>query len=114
MLLCAVASCYTTTFHAIAESSKFPYTDLQVEVEGYIGKAESGYSFNGITIRANLVIHQPEEHPRALKLLHKAEALCLVSRALSVKKTFTPNVQVGGVQGEISPAMAPDKEERLH
>ena len=33
LLLCAVASCYTTTFRAVAESSKFEYKDLQVEVD---------------------------------------------------------------------------------
>src|SRR5438445_9387091 len=33
LLLSAVASCYTTTFRALAEYSKFEYADLEVEVE---------------------------------------------------------------------------------
>ena len=100
LLLCALASCYTTTFRAVAENSKFEYTDLQVEVDGDIRKADSGYNFSEIIIRANLTISHPDEQARALKLLHKAEALCLVSRALSTKRRFEPSVQVGETRVE--------------
>ncbi len=105
LLLCAVASCFTTTFQALAENSKFDYTDLQVQADGDIRKADSGYNFTEITIRANLTIAEPEEQARAIKLLHKAEGLCMVSRALSVKKRFEPRVQVGETQTESSPAL---------
>ncbi len=105
LLLCAVAGCYTTTFHALAENSKFEYTDLQVEVEGDIRRAEGGYDFSEILIRANLMIAQEEERARAVKLLHKAQGLCLVSRALSVEQKFEPRVQVGGRRTEHSHAL---------
>lgn len=105
LLLCAVASCYTTTFQAVAENSKFEFTDLQVEVEGDIRKAEVGYDFSGIHIRASLMISQEEERTRALKLLHKAMGLCLVSRALSVEQRFEPCVQVGALRTETRPAL---------
>ena len=105
LLLCALASCYTTTFRAVAENSKFEYTDLQVEVDGDIRKAETGYHFSEIAIRANLTISQPEEQARAIKLLHKAEGLCLVSRALSAKPKFEPNVQVRETGVESSHAL---------
>jgi peroxiredoxin-like protein len=95
LLLCALASCYTTTFRAVADHSKFEYTDLQVEVDGDIRKAETGYNFSEIVTRAHLTISQPAEQARALKLLHKAEGLCMVSRALSAKPKFEPVVQVG-------------------
>jgi organic hydroperoxide reductase OsmC/OhrA len=101
LLLCAVASCYTTTFRALAENSKFEYTDLQVEVESAIGKGDAGYSFGEVLIRANLMVPQEEDEARALKLLHKAKLLCLVSRALSVEQRFEPHVQVGGSRVEV-------------
>lgn len=94
LLLCAIASCYTTTFQAVAENSKFDYTDLQVEVEGDISRAQAGYSFGEVVLRANLTIPQGADQARALKLVHKAEGLCLVSRALSVGQRFEPTVQV--------------------
>ncbi len=95
LLLCAVASCYTTTFRTLADYSKLDYTDLQVEVEGAITKAETGYSFSEIVIRADLTIPQESEQPRAASLLHKAEQLCLVTRALAVKPAFEPVIKVG-------------------
>src|ERR1700733_7661737 len=53
-LMTALASCFTTTFHAIAEHSKFEYTDLAVEAEGTVSKTDNGYCFSGIAIRPRL------------------------------------------------------------
>jgi organic hydroperoxide reductase OsmC/OhrA len=94
LLLCAIAGCYTTTFRAIAEYSKFEYSDLEVQVEGAIQKVESGYAFTEITLRPNLSINDEAEHARGLRLLHKTSNLCLVSRALSVPQVLEPHIQV--------------------
>jgi organic hydroperoxide reductase OsmC/OhrA len=102
LLLCAVGSCFTTTFRALAEYSKFEYTDLQVEVDGGISKADTGYRFGEVSIRANLMIPQEEERARALKLLNKTKSLCLVSRALSIEQRFEPHVQVVETRVELS------------
>lgn len=112
LLLCAVASCYTTTFRALAENSKFEYTDLQVEVESAIGKGDTGYSFGEILIRAHLMVPQEENEAKALHLLHKAKGLCLVSRALSVEQKFEPQVQVGASRIDVgAPLIDSHKEE---
>jgi organic hydroperoxide reductase OsmC/OhrA len=94
LLLGAVASCYTTTFHTLAEYSKFEYTDFQVEVEAVVSKSETGYSIGEMSIRANLIIPRDEEQARAVKLLNKAKGLCLVGRALAIEQTFEPTVKV--------------------
>jgi organic hydroperoxide reductase OsmC/OhrA len=96
LLLGAIASCYTTTFRALADYSQLEYLDLGVEVDGTVCKVESGYGFGPITIRSKLTIAKPEEQARSMRLLHKAEALCLVSRALSVEPVFEPIVSVQG------------------
>ena len=93
LLLSAVAGCFTTTFRALADHSKFEYTDLEVEVEGTVRKAESGYEFSGILIRPRLTILHPEEQQRADKLLQKAKRLCLISRAIAAPQRFEPQVQ---------------------
>ena len=94
LLLCAVASCFTTTFRVLADYSKFEYTDLEVAVEGTARKAESGYEFAGILIRPTLTIPNPEERLRADRLLEKAKRLCLVSRALVTQQRFESSVRV--------------------
>ena len=94
LLLAAVAGCYTTTFRAIAEYSKFEYTDLEVEARGVVRKAESGYKFDAIVISPTLTISSNEEQPRVCRLLEKTKQLCLISRALSIAITYEPQVRV--------------------
>jgi organic hydroperoxide reductase OsmC/OhrA len=104
-LLCAIASCYTTTFRTLAEYSKFVYTDLQVEVESAIRKVEVGYKFGEVVVRTNLTIAQEEDRAQAIKLLNKAKELCLVSRALSLELKYEPRIQVGESRVEVDHAM---------
>ena len=94
LFLSAVASCYTTTLRALSERSKFEYTDLEVTAEGTVRKADSGYAFSEITLTVNLTIPSEEEQEKALRLMHKAMDLCLVSRAISVPQKFEPRVQI--------------------
>ena len=102
LLLSAVASCYTTTFHTVAEHSGLEYADLEVDVEGSVHKTDSGYSFNEIVIRPNLTISSDEDQTRALRLLQKAKTMCLVARALAVEQKFQPHVHVGESRVEYS------------
>jgi peroxiredoxin-like protein len=95
LLISAVASCYTTTFHAIAGGSKFEYTDLEVEAEGIVNKAGNGYSFSQIVLRPRLTIPNEQSRDRAVSLLQKAKELCLVSRALATEPVFESKITIG-------------------
>jgi peroxiredoxin-like protein len=94
LLLGAIAGCFTTTFRAIADHSRFAYVDLQVEVSGTVAQEDGGYGFTGISIRANLVVAREEDAHLGIKLMHKAEARCLVARALAIEQAFEPGVTV--------------------
>ena len=94
LLMTALASCFTTTFHAIAGCSKFEYTDLAVEAEGTVSKTDTGYCFSEIVIRPSLTIPNEEQRGRAISLLDKAKALCLVSRALATAQKFEARVEI--------------------
>ncbi|MGC2182102.1 MAG: OsmC family protein [Terriglobales bacterium] len=95
LLLAALASCFTTTFRALAGYSKFEYTDLQVEVEGTVSKAESGYSFREIILRPTVTIPAEENRDRALHLLQKTKTACLVSKALATAPVLESHVEIG-------------------
>ncbi|MBS1851055.1 MAG: OsmC family protein [Acidobacteria bacterium] len=97
LLLCSLASCYTTTFRTLAERSSFEYTDLQTEVTGAVERKGAEYGFSEIVIRVHLLISRAEEQERGLKLLQKAKAACLVSRALAVPQTFETSVTLPSV-----------------
>jgi peroxiredoxin-like protein len=94
LLMTALASCFTTTFHAIAGYSKFEYTDLAVETEGIVSKTDSGYCFSEIVIRPSLTISNEEQREQAISLLHKAKTLCLVSRALATAQKFETRIEI--------------------
>jgi peroxiredoxin-like protein len=94
LLLSAVASCFTTTFRALADYSDFRFTDLEVEVRGKVRKADSGYVFDEIVIRPTLTIASDDDRSRADRLLEKAKKLCLVSRALGLRQVFEPWIHI--------------------
>ncbi len=101
LLLGAIASCYTVTFCALAEYSNLKYVDLDVEARGNLRTADLGYSLTEIAICPRLTIVDGEEQQRALRLMQKAKATCLVSRLLAVEPAFEPRLQVAG-SGEVS------------
>lgn len=102
LLLCAVGSCYTTTFRVLADCSKLQYSDLGVEVQGTVEKTDAGYAFTEIALRPTLTTSGEHDRVHALRLLYKAKSACLVSRALSVEQRFEPRVQTSESRVEFS------------
>jgi peroxiredoxin-like protein len=97
--LAAVASCFISTFRAIAEHSKFDIVALDVTVDGKIGKEHGGFRFTEVTVRPVLTVATDEERDKGLKLLLKSEAACLVSRSLNARVSIEPTVQVSKLVG---------------
>jgi organic hydroperoxide reductase OsmC/OhrA len=93
LLLCSLASCFTTTFQEVARSAKFEYTDLEVAVEGSVRRNKLGCNFCEITIRPRLTVHSEDEFDAGLGLLRKTKAVCLISRAITVPQTLEPSVE---------------------
>jgi organic hydroperoxide reductase OsmC/OhrA len=94
LLLCALASCFTTTFHEIARVAKFDYTDLEVEIEGSVKRNRSaGCNFSEILIRPRLTVHSEEQSEAGLNLLRRTKSVCLISRAITIPQTMEPVVE---------------------
>jgi peroxiredoxin-like protein len=96
----AAASCFVTTFRAIAEISKFEFVGLEVSAEGIVEKGEGGFQFTRITLRPLLTVARETDQERGVRLLEKAEHSCLVSRSLKSQIIMQPQVLVA------APAMA--------
>jgi organic hydroperoxide reductase OsmC/OhrA len=94
LFLAAIASSYTVTFRTLAENAKFAHTDLQVQVKATLNQEAKGLNFSELSIRANLMIPDPADEARALKLLHMAGSQCIVARSLAIRPTFEPVVAV--------------------
>jgi organic hydroperoxide reductase OsmC/OhrA len=93
LLLAAVAGCFVSTFAAIAAFSKFGFDSLDIVVHGEIQKVDGGWRFTTIEVQPTLTVAAAANGERAVALLAKAEAACLVSRSLSSKVTMTPTVR---------------------
>lgn len=88
----AVATCFITTFQAIAALSKFEARALEVSAEGQVEKGEGGFRFTRVTVRPVLTTTNESDRERALRLLEKAERACLVSRSLQSQIVLDPQV----------------------
>lgn len=93
-LAAAVASCFVSTFKAIAEFSKFDFLSLQVEIEAILEKEQGGYSVTKVIVQPILEIAAASEQERAVRLLEKAESACLISRSLKSQIELHPEVLV--------------------
>ncbi len=110
LLLCALAGCFTTTFHEVARAAKFEYTDLEVEVEGSVRRSRStGCNFTEILVRPRLTVHSEEQREMGLGLLRRTKAVCMISRAITVPQTLEPCIETGKLPAEgwssLEPAM---------
>lgn len=94
LMLCALAGCFTTTFHDVARSAKFDFTDLEVEIEGSVRRSRTaGCNFNEILIRPRLTVSLDEQREAGLALLRRAKSICMISRAITVPQTLEPTVE---------------------
>ena len=101
LLLCALASCFTTTFHEVARAAKFDYTDLEVEIEGSVRRNRTaGCNFNEILIRPRLTVHSEAQCEAGLTLLRRTKGVCMISRAITAPQTLEPTVETGKVPVE--------------
>ncbi len=93
-LAAGIASCFVTTFKAIAEFSKFEFLSLKAEVEAVLEKEPGGYRFTKVVVRPVLEIAAAADQERAIRLLEKAERGCLISRSLNSAMELDPVVLI--------------------
>lgn len=97
----AIASCFVTTFKAVAEFSKFEFLSLQVEVEAILEKEQGGFSFTKVVVQPLLEIAAGSDQERAVRLLEKAERACLISRSVKSQIELQPKVLVRAAESTV-------------
>jgi len=83
LMISAVANCFVLSFKAVANASKFSWKKIQCESIGKLDKVDRLMKFTQITTKVRLVIDDENAKEMALKLLKKAESICLVSNSLN-------------------------------
>lgn len=91
----AVSSCLMTTFLAIAEHSKLEFALFDCKSKGKLEQVDGKLEMSEVILEPHLVIRHDRDMDRALKILYKAEAACLITRSVKSKVSMIPHVTVG-------------------
>ncbi len=81
----AVSSCLMTTFLAIAENFKLPFVNFSCDSKGTLAMVDGKYMMSEILLLPVVSIENEEDREKALKVLQKAEAACLISNSIKSK-----------------------------
>jgi len=94
LLVAAVNSCLMTTFLAIAENSKLSYEQFESNGVGKLEVVDGKYMISEVELSPILVIANEEDREKAMRVLQKSEAACLISNSIKSKIIFTPEIKV--------------------
>lgn len=90
----AVSSCLMTTFLAIAENSKLDFVSFECSASGKLEKVENKFLMTEIILEPIVEVREEKDRERALKVLEKSEANCLITNSITAKVHMTPTVKV--------------------
>jgi organic hydroperoxide reductase OsmC/OhrA len=95
LFVASVAACLMTTFRSIAEMSGLEVVSYSDSASGDLVRGEDGlYKMTEITLRPRVSIADPAKADRALRLLEKAEKVCLISRSIESEVHIEPVVDI--------------------
>ena len=90
----AIANCFILTFKAVARASKLEWAGIACDVEAILDRVERQTLFTRATVRVKLTISNEAERDRAIRILEKSEANCLVSNSLKTEIQLEPSITV--------------------
>lgn len=90
----AVVSCFMTTFLAIAENSKLPFTQFSCKAFGKLEKVEGKYLMTEIHLTPELLMEDENLIEKAKRILAKAEEHCLISNSIKSKVTMDATINI--------------------
>lgn len=94
LLVAAVNSCLMTTFLAIAENFKFDFIHFESNANGKLEKVENKFMITEVELCPVLTISADADKEKALRILEKSEAACLISNSVKAKIIFKPLVKI--------------------
>jgi organic hydroperoxide reductase OsmC/OhrA len=90
----AVSSCFMTTFLSIAENSKLDFKSFACNSSGKLDQAEGKLQMTEVMIEPVLTILKEEDREKALRILSKTEAACLITNSIKSNVIMKPIVEV--------------------
>src|SRR5690606_39053588 len=90
----AVGSCLMTTFLAIAENSKLEFKAFSCKSQGKLEQVDGKFLRTEVALEPQVTIVREEDRARALRILEKSEAACLISNSITATVKVKPTVVV--------------------
>ncbi|MBS1979056.1 MAG: OsmC family protein [Bacteroidetes bacterium] len=90
----SVSSCLMTTFLAVAENSKLDFVNFQCSSDGKLEQVDGKFLMTEILLRPRVVIRDEKDREKAIRILQKSEANCLISNSVKSKVIMEPVIEV--------------------
>lgn len=90
----AVSSCLMTTFLAIAENSKLDFEAFACTSKGKLEQIDGKFLMTEVILEPTVTITREGDQDRALRILQKSEAACLISNSIKSKITMVPVILI--------------------
>jgi peroxiredoxin-like protein len=90
LLVAAVSSCLMTAFLAVAENSRLEFVSFTCNANGKLEKVDGKFTISEIVLSPRVIIKNEPDKEKALKVLEKSEAACLISNSVKSKIVFVP------------------------
>jgi len=94
LLVAAVADCFILSFRAIARASRLEWATLHCDVEGVLDRVEKVTRFTDFYLSVVLTVPPGTDDSKAMRLLEKAETVCLITNSLKSESHLDAEVRV--------------------
>lgn len=91
----AVSSCLMTTFLAIAENSRLAFKSFSCSSKGKLEQVDGKFLMTEIILEPVVTIADEADREKALRVLQKSEAACLISNSIKSEVKMIPTIKLG-------------------
>lgn len=97
LYVASVSSCFMTSFTAVAEYSKLSFEELTVPATGVMSNESGKYEITEIILKPTLTISDESKKDKALRILQKAEEICLITRSIKTEVRLEPSIAIAAL-----------------
>lgn len=90
----AVASCFMTTFLAIAENSKLNFRAFHCQAKGKLHQRDGRMAMTEVRVFPTVTLYAEADRERALRILKKTEDACLITHSIRASVVMEPALEI--------------------
>jgi len=94
LYVAAASGCLMTTFLAIAENSILDFISFNCAAKGKLETVDGKLMMSEILLKPKVIIHNEEHRNKTIRIVKKAESMCLISRSIKSKIKMEITIEV--------------------